>query len=204
MNNRHIMYIIAAGVILALLGGIANLQAQNQGAKATSIAVVNTEVIAEQLDERIAIEDELKALVDKNNKWNENMEASIKGLQADLEVITEDTDDYRKRRDELQQKLVEYRVQREIKNMQSQQMQLTAQESLSRTMRDTIQRIANEQGFGIVMMKSKSVPKIRDQQLQQVAFALHANWVLYSAPELDITDQVVQRMNNEYNSRTAN
>ena len=72
--------------------------------------------------------------------------------------------------------------------------------SMYRKLIDAMGKVATENGYDMVIFKEKEIPfnKLKPEALSTYIAMRKVLWV---RNDLDITDQVVQRMNNEWRNR---
>ena len=69
-------------------------------------------------------------------------------------------------------------------------------ENLIRKANEAVERIGQENGYDLVLFKNQTVNMQQGQQQAQ----LNIRIVAWSSEAIDLTDQIIQRMNNEYSA----
>jgi Skp family chaperone for outer membrane proteins len=190
----HRTFIVAA--LAALLLGFTATQTYAQ-AKSATIGVVDVEKVFNELDERADILAGVQSEVQKLQQWEQQQRESLKKLQMDLDLLKPDTQEYINTREQLRRKAIEIRVELEVKQRQLEAEQAAKMEMLYRKILDGIARVAQEQNVQLVLMKDNT-PAIRNANAQQIAAMVQGRKVLYSAPDMDMSEAVKRKLNAEY------
>ncbi len=200
MKYSQIMLLMVLVAVIVLVGGMVNLTAQNRiGAEPTVVAVINIVAVANKLKQREDMLAEITVLADEAVKWEEVVTGKLKSLQSDLEVLNEGSSEYINVIKDLEKKTFEYQMQSSWRNQQLQREQMYRSRLLERMITKAIEQISEQEGYDLVMRMNKAVlPKLKDQQMQQLAGALNTSWVFYASDKIDITEAVIQKMNSEY------
>ena len=70
-------------------------------------------------------------------------------------------------------------------------------EQLYRKTLDAIGRVAKDSGYDVVLFKEKA-PDFTNANAQQISTMIQVRKLLWSSDDIDITQQITQRMNNEF------
>lgn len=191
---------IAAGVWFGL--GTA-AQARNNAmlaASPTSVAVVDIAEVLDRLDEKTDQELNLKRFAEDRRAIVQGMSDRIKALQSELELLPAG-EESKKKREELVRLEAQRRIEAEIAAAMVENQQQTMQVDLVRKIIDATRRVAQRDGWQIVLTDDRDAAQAPegqnfrvDQQLQ-----LLAQQNIVAADQLtEITEEVVRLMNNEY------
>jgi outer membrane protein len=192
--------ILAAALASTLaLAGVAHAQT---AAKATAIAVVDVSKVFNDLSERSAIEADINSLRERIQKEDTQRKQELDALQADLRILSPNEEAFKQTVAKAEIKSLEYQAwkqyqQRKIDNETTNRIQ-----DLYNKVLDAIERLAKKDGYDLVLFKDQT-ESLRGQNPQQITAMIQIRKVLYSKTELDITDQIKQLCNNEYNTRKA-
>ena len=195
---------ILLGTLIAAVAGLgvwtANLQAQANVAKAVSVAVLDIETVFNELTERGTVEANIQSRIGELQKWENDKKKEITRMQNDLAIMDPDQPDYDKLQQDLRRAAINLRVELEVAQRQIEQQKAMQLESLYRKILDGAQTIAEQSGYDLVLLKDR-MPNLRGANQQQVAALIQVRKLLYSAPELDITARVKQKLNNDWANR---
>lgn len=193
---------IAASLFAGLQG---SAQARNNvlnAPSATAVAVVDIAGVLERLEEKADQEQNLKRLAEERREVVKGMTTKIESLQSEVSILPADSAEARAKREELVRLEAQRRIEAEIAAATVENMQRTMQVDLVRKIMNASQRVAQRDGWSIVITDDRKAadqptdgPQLRmDQQLQ-----LLAQQTVIAADDLtEITEEVVRLMNNEY------
>lgn len=198
MTGRQSMTVTLAVCLTVMLVSIATLQGQQNPGSAPSVAVVAVEQVFNNLAERRAIEAEINAELEELQQEQQERRTEIRDLENDLNLLDPEGDAARDVQEQLESKLVEYEVWQQMSSRKMESERAIRIASIYRKMMDAIEQVAQREGHDIVLFKEQT-PEFRGaQDQQQIAAMIQSRKLLYSADELDISDRVLQRMNNEF------
>jgi len=201
MNRKTSMIILAAAAIgLGVSTLVSTLDAQANKKPGTPTAVVDIEKVFNELDERSAVEADIQSRIAELQKWEQDQRKDIAALQSDLELMKAGTDAYEQTREKLRKALIELRVEMEVGQRQIEQEKALQLEGLYLKMIETVGQVARQQGYELVMFRDNT-PPMRGANQQQIAALIQVRKTLYAADHLDLTEQVKQKMNNDYQNR---
>ncbi|MHC4989729.1 MAG: OmpH/Skp family outer membrane protein [Planctomycetota bacterium] len=174
--------------------------------KPTTVATVRLSKVLEGLEQRAEAEVALTAMAETVKAEAERREAEIRNLQTQTEGA--DTAEQRMRLDEqLALTSLNYQAWLRFKQEQVDVERALLLEALYRSIRKAIAEMAETEGYDLVAVDDSEgavtwsddarVPR-EAQVLQQIA----GRRLLYTNPSVDITDDVVARMNNAFRTGT--
>jgi len=198
--SKSMIVLAAVAVAFGTTTLVSNLSAQANKKPGTPVAVVDIEKVFNELQERGAVEASIQSKIAELQKWEQEKRKEIAALQSDLELMKAGTDAYDQTREKLRKALIELRVELEVGQRQVEQEKALQLEGLYLKMIDTVGQVAQQQGFELVMFKDNT-PPMRGANQQQIAALIQVRKCLYAADHLDLTDQVKQKMNNDFNNR---
>jgi len=199
MNYRTSLSMIAvAALVFALVGG-ANLVAQS-GATVDKMAVVDVQKVFNSLDQKTSVEADITQQTEKLQKQEQDKQTELKALQADLQVLAAGTPAYQETQEKLETKAMEFQVWKQFNQRKLEREKVLRLEDLYRKVVDAIGSVAEAKGIDLVLFKDNSID-LKGENQQQLAAMIQVRKVLYASPEMDITDQITQKMNNEWNNR---
>ncbi|QNN22869.1 OmpH family outer membrane protein [Planctomycetales bacterium ZRK34] len=200
MNFRQSLSMIAVAMVVVALVGAANLVAQGKAARPTSVAVVDVQQVFNALDEKSTVEADITQQTEQLQKEEQDRQTELKALQADLGILAAGTPAYQETQTKLENKALEFQVWKQFNQRKLEREKVVRLEALYRKVVDAIGGVAKQNNYDIVMFKD-STGDLKGENQQQLAAMIQVRKVLYSNPDLDITDQITQKLNNEWNNR---
>ena len=178
----------------------AGASASRPPAQPTAIATVDIMSIIDGLNEREVLESQLDdRMVDRKAKLDEVLE-QLKVLDADINMLTRGTDEYR-------EKLREGMEKQALAEARNKALSQIASIDLGEVMaglymkvETAIQDIAEREGYDIVLFDDTSFDIPEGAPNADVVRAIITKSVIYRHDSIDITQQVVTLMNNEYSA----
>ena len=166
-------------------------------ADATAVAVVDVERVFNELKEREAIEADLQGRAEQLKQQEQERAAEINRLRADLDILVPGNPNYESKLEELERKALEFQAWRQFHNQKLNRERGTEIEMLYRKMLDSIGRVASQQGFDLVLFKEKPAD-FRNAKPEALPTLIQVRKVLWSKDALDLTDQTIVSMNNDF------
>lgn len=199
--------LIIAG--FGITGLVAANAAQKLSAQPTSTAVVDVQTVILSVKENMQIKADLKSSEEKLSQELEKRQSEYQNLTRELDILLPDSAAHTKKQSEIEKETID--IQSWITYQRQKQIQETAMQNdrLYRKIIDTIGQIASQEGIDIVLYKEKPVDfriLLRNVPLDQLVKVTIEQFlsrkVLWTTEELDITNQVIQVMNNEFTNIT--
>jgi len=168
-------------------------------AQPTAIASIDIVEVFEQLNERSALEAQLKARVEKRQEQLDEINKRIQGIQSDLETtLKPGTDEYK----EKVREFMEQRAVAEARRNALQQIISIDQGALRRQLyakiETAIAKIADRDGIDLVILDDSGFPIPEDVADNDVYRAIITKGVIYRHDSINLTQSVITMMNNEY------
>lgn len=198
MHRMRILVFALAALFLAagLAGATAALQAQP-----TATAVVDVQQVFSSLEERTQLEADMQGRAEQFSQQRQNREQQIQQLQQELQVLNPGSDAYQQKQDEYGKAVMEYQVWARFEEQKLKVEHALQLERLYRRTTDAISKVAQEYGYDIVLYKEQPLQLNRQElNIDQVRSQIAIRKVLYASDTVEVTDRVIQRMNNEYQS----
>ena len=197
MKTKHLMGLTALTLILAA-GWLGAARAENRlAAKPTAVAVVDIQKAFDALAEKDQIEADLRTKAEQLKQLEDDKKKKIRDIQADLEILAPDTEPWLRKKDELDKALIELQVWRTFETNNLNNERGVQVENLYRKMIDSIGKVAKANGYDVVLFKEKPV-RFAGAKPEQIPALIQVRKVLWAADELDLTDQVITDMNNQF------
>ena len=202
MRRKQTETMLALALAVGLLcWGISRQEVEAQSANTDlgSVGVVNVQRVFDSLEERQAIQNQLKSKMQQLHAENQNLEREIKTLRAELEMLREGTEDYERKRTALMRKQVELKAWQSLKKQEFARQNAKSLEELYQKVIKSTERVARENGFLIALFKEK--PDVSSDKPKEVGNKIFNRKLVWSDPAVNITDKVITKMNLEYANR---
>jgi Skp family chaperone for outer membrane proteins len=201
MKSQSTIAFVAAIIMLSLsvFAWNASATAARKAAQPVAVATVDIVKIIDGLEERVVLEKDLQVRTDaRQNQLNEVLE-QLKILQANIEEAGDRTTDAYK---EQVRQFYELRAVAEARREALSQIISIDLGSVRREMflkvTDAVGRIAQREGYDIVMLDDSLFPLPENAADADVYRAIITKGIIYRQDTTDITDDVVTLMNNEF------
>ena len=195
MRTRVLILITA---LLFTTAGLAGATAAFR-AEPTAVAVVDVQQVFDTLTENTQIRADMQSRAESFQQQAEQKRSEIEQLRQRLKALSPGTEAYKQTEEQLQKAVLEHQVWTRFEQRKLQVEYGLQMEKLYRRMLDTIGKVSNETGYDLVLYKEQP-PQFEGNDPQQMRSQIAIRKVLYASDQVDITDQVVQRMNNQYES----
>jgi Skp family chaperone for outer membrane proteins len=206
---------------LLLLAVLISIGAYHAGAnriaptQPATIAIVRLPDVLEGLAQRGEAEVQLRALGQKINAERETREKEINRLRTEHEQLrrqARDNPDLTASADEVEEKLVleslRYQTWMEFSADQVDLERALVLQDLYRMIKRTADRMARDSGYDMVIVDDAQGelsinPESRASRTAQIEQQIMSRLMLYSNPTIDITSDLIERMNNEFRTGQA-
>lgn len=170
-------------------------------AQPTAVATVDLVAVLEGLSEKAVLEQRLEQSLADRQKQLDTVVEQIKTAQADLDTLKQGTPNYR----EKVRQVYELRAVADARRNALQQIIAVEKgemlTSIYAKITSAITKIAQRQGLDLVVLDDSSFPLPTSAPDRDVERAILTRSVVYRHPEsIDITNDVVTLMNNEFNA----
>lgn len=191
-------------LILVLALGIGGFVAANANgllsSRPSAVAVVNVLSVFESLKEKLQVEANLQSRAEGVKLDMQDRKRMLEELKSDLDILAPDTPAYNEKQAKLEQNFIESTAWGNFQNQKIAQEQVIQYERLYQKMMEAIGTIGRENGYDLVLFKEKPV-NFRGAKPETIPRIIQSRKVLWSGDNLDLTDEVIQRMNNQYSNR---
>ncbi len=192
--KRQLALVFAAVVVLAL--GVAGAGAARAlQAQPTAVAVVDLPAVMEQLREQQSVRATLVTRQEALKSQLQNKQKEVQALQGDLDLLQAGTPNYREKQAQLDEAVIDLQVWSQFEGRKLQLEEQLQVEALLRKVNDALGRVAQDSGYDVVFFKGQQISARGENQQQN---QLNLRYVAWSSDTVDLTAQVVQRMNNEF------
>lgn len=200
LQPRWMILTLALGLMLAIY--VSTQANYALLASPTAEAIADVQKTYRDLDETAKIEADTKSRQEQIQVEQQRRRQELQQLQLDLELLPAGSEDFMQTQDEMLQKAFEldswlkFEIQKLQRGVQSER------ERISKKMLDAIGRVAEKNGYDIVLTPMDPVQvQVPTANPNQPQFrTLPTRNVLWHNKKHDITDQIIQLMNNEFRS----
>ena len=182
---------IAATMMLS----VASVQAQK-----STVAVVDVQRAFNAVKEKSQIDAELTTMADKVKQEDASRTKTIKELQQDLSILSPGTAAHTQKQNDLEKAALSRQVWLNYQQLKLNRERALRVENMYKKMLATIGRVATAEGYTVVLFKEQPVRFNNVTKPEQMNAVIQVRKVLWSAPNLDLTEQVVLKMDAEYRS----
>jgi Skp family chaperone for outer membrane proteins len=196
MMTRHTAVLLLAFALIVTLGIAGARAAGALRAQPTAVAVVDLQRVVDNLRQQQQVRADLQSRGEQLQRELNEKRKHLANLQNDLDLLQEGSPAYQQKATERDRATIDLRAWQEFETrrlMIEEQVQI---EALIRKVNETIERVAEEQGFHLVLFKGQTMNLRDGQQQAQVNIRI----VAYNNDTIDLTEQVTQRMNNEFSA----
>ncbi len=170
------------------------------GSQPTRVAVVNIPVISEKYQKTTDLEVRFEAIRRELNNQRDAMREKIERLQRTLrEELKPGTDAFIQRQKELIMSEAELQWFVESESIKVEKGLADALRGIYNDIQSTVREVAEDSGIDIVL-SSDRLPKSSPESSAQMRQQILLQKVVYFSPRLDITNEVVTRLNARYQS----
>jgi len=186
------MAVVLAGAVVAV--GQSAMQAEP-----TAVAVVNVQQVFNGLNEKQSIEADLKQQAQQLQQTQEQKQKEIQQMRSELDVLKPGTQNYQQQQDKVERKVVDFKAWQQYRQQKLQRKRGVEMENLYRKVVRTAGSVAEDNGYDVVLY-DEGQPDFNFESSQQLSQMIQMRKVLWASDKLDITDQVQQRLNNQFTS----
>lgn len=198
---RH-LWIVMGLLTLTTAAGLMGAQAASK-ARPVSVAVVDIKRLFESLQEKNQIEADLNSRRQKLADESNRRKAELEQMKSDLETVLQpNTPAYNEKQNEMERKAIDFQAWVQYQNNRLARENVLQSESLYLRMSDAIGQVAKDNGYDMVLFKEREV-SFSGAKPEQLTALIQGRKVLWASDDLDVTDLVIQKMNNEFKSRPA-
>ncbi|MFW5682147.1 MAG: OmpH family outer membrane protein [Phycisphaeraceae bacterium] len=192
--------IVLLSAVALIVLGFAGAYAQNRmAAEPVAVAVVDLEELLENLDERTEREADVARERERLQQEAEQKRSQVQQIRNELDMLKAGTSNFREKQAELEQAAIELNVWTQYQQQRVNRETGLMIEDLYRKCLDAVEAAAKDAGYDMVFFKESS-PDFDYENPQQLSAQITVRKLLWSSDEVDITNDVAQRMNNAYNN----
>lgn len=203
MTRLHAVTVAATILVTASLVWRAGAQNGVQPPRQARIATIDIPRLIAALDERAPREQQLQTFI---NNLNDELKAKgeeMDSAKADMQLLVAGTPERRRKAEEVTRMRIDLEVQGRWSEQLIDRRRAEVFADLFEKIRDATAKVAQQRGFDLVFSSDVGGDIPRDQEAQ-IRSVMSARRMLYVSSELDITDDIVRLMNNEWHAGLAN
>lgn len=202
MKRDRITIVVCLLVAVSALGLSFQAGAARRMASPTVVATVDINRVREGLTERVDAQAGLIALAQKIESENTERLGKIEELQTEI-TDTVDPDQRQELQEELDLNLVRAAAWREYIKQQVDIEKSLLLQDLFQKISDAVAELAEVEGINLVLVSDagRVVKTVSDAQVArelQVRQQISTRRIMYASSTIDITEQLIIRMNNSY------
>lgn len=199
---------ILALVLLAIFLGYKVTATHNTAMPPTVVAVVKINALFSGLRQRADDKIQIKDRAIKNTKEFDERKAELIALEAELKDVV-DPIKHRKLSDEIGLKRLELKSWFASTSAQAELEKAALLQELYKKISDAVDGIANANGYHLVLLDDSNPYVVYSKESRvdpqiQISKQITSQKMLYADPVIDITNQLITRMNNEFMAANAN
>ena len=199
MNSPRRLLVSGLVVLICLSGYLGARASGVLSSRPTAVAVVDIQAVFESLKEKMQIEADIKDRLSGLSEQEEQKKKDLQALQSDLDILAPGSPSFLEKQDELERGAINLQSWRNFQNSKLNRERALYIERLYRKMVDAVGQTATDNGFDVVLVKEKPVD-FSNAKPEALTTLIQLRKVLWAAEELDLTDQVIQKMNNEFSN----
>lgn len=195
--NRQTLKFLAMSALLVVALVVTTQATSNLLARPTAVGVVNIEEVVASLTEKQQLDAEMKTKRDSLAAEQATRQKQIEKLEFDLNALRVGTPAYEAKQEQLQKAVLELQVWIRFEQQKAGRELGLQTERLYKKILTACERVGVDNGYDLVLFRESDVDASFENP-QQLQALIQLRKVLYASDQIDLTDQVIQRMNNEY------
>lgn len=202
MKNYRPLIVAAAAVLVVSTAFVSTFASQMLKGRPTAVAVIDVEKVFNALAEKTQIEADLNSRQEKLVAERQERERELKNIKAELDLLNPSNPGFLKKQEELERKLVDLQVWGQWQTqsmMRENRLQITG---LYNKITAACGKVSKGNGYDVVLFK-ESTTDFSNVKNEELSGVIRSRKVLWAAEDLDITDQVIQAMNNDYKNNVS-
>jgi Skp family chaperone for outer membrane proteins len=192
-----------ASLAVVLVATVVAVGQSAMQAEPTAVAVVNVQQVFNNLKEKQQVEARLKQRAQKMQQQQKQKQQKIQKMRSDLDVLREGSNNYQQQKRKLERALVDFQAWKKFKQRKLEQSRGIEMQNLYRKVVNTAGSVAKDNGFDIVLY-DEGGSDFNFRNSQQLSRMIQMRKVLWAKNKLNISDQVQQRMNNQFTAGNSN
>lgn len=162
------------------------------------VAVVDLVRIFNECAQILDLNQMMKEQTDEFAKEATQRRKIIEDKQSELGAFRPGTDDFARRRDDLVRLNIEANVWLKVTEQKMDQDKFDWTRIIYDNVLKIVQQISSERGFDVVLNRTEFKPDEIEQTVQTLRRLIQDRTVIHNAPEIDITDLVIRKLDADY------
>jgi len=199
VNQRFAILALSAALSLSLYA-VARGQGGAVQAPATAVAAVDFNRVLQECEQQATLlAENSKKSLELNSENNARTE-ELQRLQVEMDPLQPGSEAWQAKAKVVQQKRLELEVWGKMAQQDNQLTRARQLAELYTAINDAAAAVAAEQGYDLVVM-SEALPDLMSVNVQRLEAIMQTRKVIYTGPNADITNAVLQRVNTAYAGR---
>ena len=198
MKNRQVWMLLSLVLVVFFVAFVGAKAAGVAKGRPVAIAVVDIEKVFNSIAEKAQVKADLTTMAEKLGAEKAAKKKELEVAQDDLKALTPENPNYKKMSEDLQQRAFEF------DSWQRWQQARVANEDRLRTVAlyrkivESAGAAAKENGYDLVFFKEPAADRLLNLKPEALDDAMSTRKLLWYSEDLDITDVVVNTMNNNF------
>jgi Skp family chaperone for outer membrane proteins len=204
MSLKHATLTFSLIAMISLAGFMATHASGQAPSPSPSIAVVDIGTVFNSLKESAQLDTNLKNQQEKVTQEFNDRKDKIAKLQNELELQlwAPNSPAFNEKQEQIEKETLDLQSWQNFQGIKLKRERMIQIENLYRKVVDAVGRVAKQNNVNLVLYKEKPVD-FRGANPDAITALIQNRKVLWSADELDLTDQVFQLLNNEFTNMTG-
>ena len=199
MNQRFAVLALSAALSLGLYA-VARGQGGAVQAPATAVAAVDFNRVLQECEQQAVLRAENSSKSLELNNENTARTEELQRLQLEMDPLQPGSDAWQAKAKVVRQKQLELKVWGEMAQQDNQLTRARQLAELYTAINTAAAAVAAEQGYDLVVM-SEPLPDLLTLNVQRLETIMQTRKIIYTGPNADITNAVLQRVNTAYAGR---
>ena len=187
--------VFVAAIVLWLGSGIMPAQPKAEP-PAAKVAVVDVSKVFTEYQRSKDFNDELKKRQDEIEGELKQIRDRIEAIKGELENFDPNSKDYSQREEQMVSLTINFEATKRVRVERTGKEMLDVTEHIYSEILKAVETIAAETGYDLVIYRDAT--DIKSDKLADMREKILQRKVLYAKPQIDLTDQVLQHMNQAY------
>lgn len=196
-SNLWPSFALVALITCAFLAWRAGAQSAPSAPTPPTVAMVNLEKVINNLEELATRNAEVTALREELQKGVDAKGAELSKMGDSLKILQPNSPEHKKTQQEALRKRVEIEVDGKIAEQLLDQKKAEVHRGLFIKIQDAVNRLAKQRGYALVLSHDGEIDIIEGQE-GQVTRQIAMRRILYADKSLDVSDELLGMMNNEW------
>ena len=202
MQMKKLMIVASAFVLTTAITAIVSVSAFGNMKAAPSpatVAVIDLERVFAELDELSSAQVDLNNRGQDMTKLNEEKLSQLKMLEDNLSAFAAGTPAMATAEEELLTATIEYETWVKVQERLVDREKALVLEKVYNSVKQAVASMAEQEGYDLVLLNDSIKPLMRGPE-QAVQQQISARRILYANNTIDVTEELITRMNNMFNA----